>query len=179
MHEIHEIHLDTIDSTNTYAKKHCQSFAPDKITCVTAEEQTAGRGRFQRNWVSPRGVNLYATFYFRLPVNALHLISLGQVMTYSFASVLLHEGLHPKIKWPNDILLNEKKVSGVLCETTFHQNYVDLFLGIGINVNMDAETVSKIDKPATSLKIETGRVWDKQALLKKLEKQFACGFGKV
>jgi len=174
MKEIVSVHLDTIDSTNTYAKKHCHDFDAGKITCVTAEEQTAGRGRFQRNWVSPRGVNLYATFYFRLPVNALHLISLGQVMTYSFAAVLIHEGLHPKIKWPNDILLNGKKVSGVLCETVFHQHYVDLFLGIGINVNMDAEMADKIDKPATSLKIETHHIWDRQGLLKKLEKEFAA-----
>ena len=46
--EISQVHLDTVDSTNAYAKKHGASFAPDKITCVTAEEQTAGRGRFQR-----------------------------------------------------------------------------------------------------------------------------------
>jgi len=172
MNEIVNIHLDKIDSTNTYAKKNSQTFAPDTITCITAEEQTAGRGRFQRTWISPRGVNLYATFYFRLPVNSLHLISLGQVMTYSFASILLKEGLHPKIKWPNDVLLNGKKISGILCETTFHERFVEIYLGIGINVNMEAAAASKIDKPASSLKIETGKTWDKNALLKKLEKQF-------
>jgi len=178
MKEIVEIHLDTIDSTNTYAKKQGPSFAPEKITVITAEEQTAGRGRFQRNWISPRGVNLYATFYFHLPLNTLHLISLGQVMAYTFASLLLKEGLHPKIKWPNDILLNGKKLSGVLCETTFHQHYVEIYLGIGINVNMDLESAGPIDQPATSLKIETGRTWDKQALLKKLEKGFAADLQK-
>src|SRR5579872_1736709 len=99
------IHLDSIDSTNTYAKQRAKEFAPDQITCITAEEQTAGRGRFQRKWISPRGVNLYATFYFRLPVNSLHLTSLSQVMAFSFAAVLLKEELHPKIKWPNDIQL--------------------------------------------------------------------------
>ena len=175
---IDEIHLDSIDSTNTYAKKQASSFAPDRITCITAEEQTAGRGRFQRKWLSPRGVNLYATFYFRLPINTLHLISLGQVMTFSFASLLLAEGLHPKIKWPNDVQLNGKKVSGVLCETSFHRDFVDLFLGIGVNVNLSLETAQKIDQPATSLLIETGRHWDKQALLKKLEKRFVADLEK-
>lgn len=155
---------------------HAQTFPPREITCVSAEEQTAGRGRYQRKWVSPRGVNIYATFYFRLPVGALHLTSLAQVMTFSFAAVLLHEGLHPKIKWPNDVQLGGKKVSGVLCETSFHKEFVELFLGIGINVNMD--TTAQIDQPATSLFLETGHKWDKAALLKKVQKQFASDLEK-
>lgn len=170
---MHEIHLDSIDSTNTYAKEHSKRFAPNEITCVTAEEQTAGRGRYQRKWLSPPGVNLYITFYFQLPVNTLHLVSLAQVMAYSFAAILLREGLHPKIKWPNDVQLSGKKLSGVLCETQFHRDFVEIFLGIGINVNLEEEIAGKIDQPATSLKIETGRKWDRAALLKKLQKQFA------
>lgn len=168
-----EIHLDTVDSTNAYAKTHGASFAPDKITCITAEEQTAGRGRYQRKWVSPRGVNLYATFYFRMPVNTLHLTSLGQLITFSFASVLTHEGLHPKIKWPNDVQLHGKKVAGALCETVFHQHFVEIILGIGINVNMEAKDLAAIDQPATSLKQQTNRSWEKKEVLKKLMKEFS------
>jgi len=175
---VDEIHLDSIDSTNTYAKQHSSSFAPDRITCITAEEQTAGRGRFQRKWVSPRGVNLYATFYFRLPANTLHLISMGQVMTYSFASLLLQAGLHPKIKWPNDVQFEGKKISGILCETSFTRDFVELFLGIGVNVNLEEKIAKQIDQPATSLLIETGRIWDKWALLKALQKQFAANLEK-
>src|SRR4051812_3291883 len=115
MYDVVNIHLDQIDSTNTYAKQHAQDFAPDKITCITAEEQTAGRGRFQRKWISPRGVNLYTTFYFRLPLSTLHLTSLCQVAAFSVSSLLLQSDLHPKIKWPNDVLLSGKKISGVLC----------------------------------------------------------------
>ena len=175
---MNEIHLDKIDSTNTYAKAHCATFPADKITCITAEEQTSGRGRFTRKWVSPRGVNLYATFYFQLPINTLHLISLSQVAAFSVAAVLIQEGLHPKIKWPNDIQLSGKKVSGILSETTFQKSHVEIFLGIGINVNMEADTAVQIDKPATSLKIETKRTWDKQALLKKLQKQLVSDLEK-
>lgn len=169
---MNEIHLDVIDSTNTYAKKHATSFPPNQITCITAEEQTAGRGRYKRTWLSPRGTNIYATFYFQLPAQTLHLISLAQVMAHSLAILLLQEGLHPKIKWPNDIQLNGKKLSGILCETSFHNPTVDIFLGIGINVNMDAQTAAQIDQPATSLKMETGHTWDKALFLKKLQKQF-------
>jgi BirA family biotin operon repressor/biotin-[acetyl-CoA-carboxylase] ligase len=170
---MNSIHLDTIDSTNTYAKLHASHFPTDQITCISAEEQTVGRGRYERRWISPRGVNLYATFFFQLSSHTPHLISLGQVMAASFATVLLKEGFFPKIKWPNDVQLQGKKVSGILCETSFHPPFVDVFLGIGVNVNMKADDLVQIDQPATSLKEETGHVWDKKTLLRKLQQQFA------
>ena len=163
------IRLESIDSTQSYAKKHAAEFPPHQITCISAEEQTAGRGRFQRHWVSPKGLNLYTTFYFRLPSSMKDLISLAQVMACSLARLLLESGLEPKIKWPNDIQLNGKKLSGVLCETVFGKNEVEIFLGIGINVNMGADLLEKIDQPATSLKKETGKEWDRNELLKKLQ----------
>jgi BirA family biotin operon repressor/biotin-[acetyl-CoA-carboxylase] ligase len=166
------IHFDCIDSTNTYAKTHSREFDPDQITCITADEQTAGRGRFQRSWISPPKVNLYTTFYFRLPPKTPHLISLAQVLAFSLASILIQNGLQPRIKWPNDIQLNGKKLSGVLCETFFSEHFVEIFLGIGINVNMEASALADVGQPATSLKIETGKTWDKQKLLHQLEKQF-------
>ncbi|MBX7066348.1 MAG: biotin--[acetyl-CoA-carboxylase] ligase [Parachlamydiales bacterium] len=169
---MHEVHLDVVDSTNVYAKKHCKSFPPGKITCVTADEQTAGVGRYQRKWVSPKDVGLYATFYFTLSLNTLHLASLAQLMALSLASVLQKEGLKPEIKWPNDVRLHGKKISGILCETQFHPDHVDIFLGIGINVNLDAASAAKIDQPATSLFIETKKKWDKKEVLKKLQAQF-------
>lgn len=172
MQKIDSIHLDTIDSTNTYAKTHSNTFDPNTITCITADAQTAGRGRFQRHWQSPKGVNLYVTFYFQLPRQTLHLNSLAQVLAASFASLLIKEGLHPKIKWPNDIQLSKKKLSGILCETSFHGEIVDIFLGIGINVNMESSDLNQIDQPATSLKQETHRAWDRKELLEKLQKQF-------
>jgi len=169
---MHEIHLDLVDSTNTYAKQHCGSFPKGQITCVTAEEQTAGRGRFQRKWVSPKGVNIYATFYFTLPANTRDMVSLSQVMAFSLASLLIKEGLKPKIKWPNDLQLNGKKVSGILTETQIHKDSVAIFLGVGINVNLDQDSADQIDQPATSLLIETGKKWDKSGFLHQLQKQF-------
>lgn len=169
---MNEIHLDIIDSTNTYAKLHSHTFPQNQITCITAEEQTGGRGRYQRSWVSPRGVNIYATFYFTLPLNTPHITSLAQLIAYSFAKLLQQKGLKPQVKWPNDIQLNRKKVSGILCETRFQPHSVEIFLGIGINVNLDPETVAKIDQPATSLSIETEKEWDRKVLLKELQKQF-------
>ncbi|MBF8263042.1 MAG: hypothetical protein HW387_707 [Parachlamydiales bacterium] len=170
--EIVDIHLEKIDSTNNYAKAHLNEFNSSKLTCITAEEQSAGRGRHQRFWHSPKNLNIYATFCFQLPIHTLHLISLGQVMAVSLAMVLLKEGLHPQIKWPNDIQLGGKKMAGTLAETQFHRDTVDIILGVGINVNMPENLLTKIDQPATSLLAVTGHPWDRANLLKKLQKQF-------
>lgn len=168
---MHNIHLPHVDSTNTYAKKHASAFPKGEITCVYADEQSAGRGREQKKWISPKNVNLYVTFFFQLPTNTLHLTTIGQVLSVSLARVLLAHHLSPELKWPNDVYLSGKKLAGILCETEFQSSAVDLFLGIGINVNMD--DFSPIDQPATSLFIETKTPWNKELLLQKLQSQFA------
>ena len=111
------IHLDKTPSTQKYAKENVKQFDPNEITCITAEEQTDGIGRFKRTWISPKG-NIYATFYFSLPKNTMHLISLAQIMTLTCAELLLSKGLSPQIKWPNDILVKLKS-SGYVKQITF------------------------------------------------------------
>lgn len=170
---MNEIHFESIDSTNTYAKNNSAAFPLEQITCITAEEQTAGRGRYQRSWLSPKGSNIYASFHFRLPISVRHPTTLAQVMTASIATVLETEGLKPTIKWPNDIQLAGKKICGVLGELIFQGAHVIVILGVGLNVNMELTQAARIDQPATSLKIETGKTWDKARLLTKLQQQFA------
>jgi len=170
--EIVNITLDSVGSTQAFAKENAHTYAKDKITCVSTKEQTKGVGRFHRPWLSPKG-NIFATFYFTLPKDSLHLTSLAQIMTLSFAEVLCNNNLAPKIKWPNDVLLNNHKCAGTLCEITFNKDHVDVFLGIGIDVNMSKEECAQIDKPATSLKVETGKDWSEEEILKALQEQFA------
>ncbi len=167
------IHLTSTPSTNTYARDHVSEFDPGQITCIDADAQTAGRGRQERIWLSPAKQNIYATFYFRLKLPVPHLASIGQVMTLSLATVLAKHNLECTIKWPNDVQIGEKKMAGVLCETEFSSRWVDIFCGIGINVNMDRHELDKIDQPATSLLIETHRAWDRKALLDELQTRFA------
>ena len=167
------IQLETIDSTNTYAKQHADTFDPGKITCITTEEQTAGRGRFNKIWQSPKEVNLYVTFFFHLPLGTKHLPCLAHIGIHSLAQTLIEAKLSPKIKWPNDILLSGKKLAGVLCEITTTQKSVEVVLGIGLNVNMRQEQLDEIDQIATSLLVETKRIWDKERLLAGLQKHLA------
>jgi BirA family biotin operon repressor/biotin-[acetyl-CoA-carboxylase] ligase len=89
-------------------------------------------------------------------------------MSCSVTKVLLNEGVKPMIKWPNDLLLNGKKLCGALAES----DGTTVFLGVGLNVNMEAEDFAEVDQKATSLKVETGRTWDKDLLLKNLQEQF-------
>lgn len=169
---IYYIHFDTIDSTNAWTKKNAASLDPDQLTCVTALEQTAGRGRFLRKWISPKGQNIYATLFFSLPKDSPYLINLGQILSLSCITVLKKKGFLPQIKWPNDILLDGKKVAGILCETVSFEDRIGIVLGIGINVNMTQELLDTIDQPATSLAQLSGQTWTLEQILDPVLKQF-------
>lgn len=168
---MHEIRLKITASTNTYAKENKDSFPKDRITCISAEEQTSGRGRYQRSWISPKG-NVFATFYFCLPRFTPDIISLNQVMAVSIAHILAQKALSASIKWPNDVQIRGKKIAGVLTETLFGEEDVEIFLGVGINVNMPKEEAERIDQPATSLAIETQNLHDPFAILAQLQETF-------
>ncbi len=152
--EISRIEFDEIDSTNSWAMEHASELEADKLSLVVAKGQSAGRGRFDRSWVSPRGENVYATFVFfrdKLWDGVGHV---PQVLAMSAVEVLEGLGFKPRLKWPNDVLLSEKKVAGILAETTHCEHGVAVVVGIGINVNMSKERCDSIDRPATSLRVE-------------------------
>jgi BirA family transcriptional regulator, biotin operon repressor / biotin---[acetyl-CoA-carboxylase] ligase len=173
MLEIQEFFFDTLDSTQTYAKNNKGSFDTGKLTCISAANQTQGVGRFcNRKWISPKGKNISATFYCRIKKTQKEIAAIGQVLCVTISTILINEGLSPSIKWPNDILLNQCKVSGLLCETTpSNDGYINLFLGLGINVNSEKADFKDTSFPATTLKNETNKSWDLKDLLHKLQKQ--------
>jgi BirA family biotin operon repressor/biotin-[acetyl-CoA-carboxylase] ligase len=161
------IHLDSVDSTNNWVKKHVAELT--SFTCVTAREQTAGRGRFERHWVSPRDQNIYATLYFTL---ATYLPNIGQLMAFSCVKMLRSHGLNAFVKWPNDILIDSKKAGGVLTETFSQQQQIDVIVGIGLNVNMEEIALQTIDQVATSMAVSSGKKWDLKLILHELMGQF-------
>ena len=154
--KVKHIHFKSIDSTNSWAKRNAQTFEHDKVTLVTADTQTAGRGRFKRKWESPSKQNVYATFCFLFDRMRTDIGNIPQILAVSTTKILEGLGFHPKLKWPNDIQLSEKKVAGILCETTTIDDGLYVILGIGINVNMPLDLLEKIDRPATSLMVEGG-----------------------
>lgn len=166
-------HFESIDSTNTWGKQHAQDLPRDKITLVTANEQTAGRGRFKRRWESPPGQNIYATFCFFIEKHHAGIGNIPQVLALSTAIVLKALDFQPTLKWPNDILLSGKKVGGILAETTPLSDQLCMVVGIGLNINMPLELLKKIDRPATSLMVEASHTFDIEQILQKLSHQFA------
>lgn len=169
------IHFETIDSTSTWAKANAHTLNPDKLSCITASEQTSGRGRFTRKWLSPRG-NIYTTLFFVIPMESSYLPNLGQILAYSCASVLKKKGFEVEIKWPNDLLIEQKKVAGILSETLSMKESCGVVLGIGINVNMGEDLLKAIDQPATSLSQLSMKRWELEEILAPLIEQFLQDF---
>lgn len=114
--DIIRYHFTKINSTRTYVKENYSSFDSDKLTLVTADEQEAGCARFGRTWISPPG-NIYATAYYIIPPSCVDYTNTPQVVTLSIVHVLQKEGIAARLKWPNDILVNNKKVGGVMGDT--------------------------------------------------------------
>lgn len=142
------LHLDTVDSTNTYLKMHRADLPHG--TVVYADCQTAGRGRYDRTWVSQMG-GLYFSVLLKPPYNPF-LASLTQLMALSICRALETYGLSPTIKWPNDVQVNAQKISGILSEAVFDKSvFQAVVLGVGININQN--DVSHVGQPATSLKM--------------------------
>lgn len=165
-------HFIVIDSTNTWSKQHAHTFPHESLTVVTAEEQTAGRGRFNRHWESPPKQNVYATFNFFIEKHRNDIGNIPQILALSTAKMLEKLQFTPRFKWPNDLLLSEKKVGGILCETTPFSDTLCVILGIGLNVNMPLDLLERIDRPATSLLAESQQSYDLENIISLLIESF-------
>jgi BirA family biotin operon repressor/biotin-[acetyl-CoA-carboxylase] ligase len=161
------IHEMTCDSTMNIARSEARDGASHG-TIVIAEEQTSGRGRFGRSWTSPPGENLYLTLILRPPIARLRSLS----MIAPLAVCLAVEDVVPvtaEIKWPNDVLIGGRKLSGVLVESELSGSDVRFALvGIGVNVNLDVDAADEIRDIATSLRRESGRQVSREATLVRL-----------
>ena len=165
------IFLDTAVSTNDRAIETGIDREDPEGIVIVADTQTHGRGRFGRDWISPPGLNLYFTVLLKpsiLPREA-------QLMTMATAAAVAtairrNTGLRAEIKWPNDIMINNKKAGGILTEMKTQGNAVSLLIaGVGINVNMPLSALPEdIRGLATSLMIEKGGPVSRPALLSEM-----------
>lgn len=166
------IYLEKINSTNTYAKEHINEFE-DK-TVIYTHNQTNGRGRFDRKWVDLGSENIFMSIVLK-PSTTLQKVysNLTQYTSLALAKTFDSYGVIPKIKWPNDILINGKKISGILAETVFKNNALQgIVIGVGINLNANEKDFKKIDKAVTSLNLELKKNIDKKEFLNKFLEKF-------
>ena len=146
------------------ARGQAEDGAPEG-TVVVVERQTAGRGRFDRSWASPPGENLLFAVLLRPTLAQLSSLNMATTLAVCEAISELTD-LGPTVKWPNDVLVNGRKVSGILIETAVESGVVGYaVVGIGLNVNFDPSEFPEIASSATSLRAETGRVQDRERVL--------------
>lgn len=172
-------YFQTLDSTNSKAYQLALNGA-EEGEVVISESQEGGRGRLGRQWFSPAFLNLYLSVILR-PNILPHQASLITLMAAVATADAIREfsALLPLIKWPNDILLRDRKVAGLLNEIHSEIDRIHfVVLGIGVNLNTDENMFSKeIQATATSLKIEMGHTISRkgflQSLLRRLERWYS------
>ncbi|OGV55656.1 MAG: biotin--[acetyl-CoA-carboxylase] ligase [Lentisphaerae bacterium GWF2_44_16] len=154
------IELNEVDSTNRYALDNFSVLAD--FSLIIAKKQTMGRGRRGKSWVSPAGLNLYASFVIKDRNFGGAAASWAASLAALSALRRTAQDISFRLKWPNDVYCRGKKIAGILCETKSNNGniFAGIVMGIGVNLNMPPEDLVQIDKPATSLLAETGKSID-------------------
>ena len=176
------------DSTNQQAKLLAVQGAPEGTT-VAAESQTSGRGRRGRTWLSPSGQGLCLSIILRPPLAPAQAPQITLMAAVAIARTLEAWGVQANIKWPNDILVEDRKIAGILTEISTEMDQVDwVVVGLGLNVNTPAHKIpSAIRGQATSVQIQKGHPLSRTELLCDLLHSFetcyeqlkAEGFGPI
>ncbi len=158
------LRFDSLPSTNLEAARRASEGAPEGL-CVVAGEQTAGRGRLQRNWVSPKGAGLYFSILLRPRFEQSSWPLLTLMSAIAVHDALLQAcSLQSDIKWPNDILVNEKKVCGILAETVETPAGRAVVVGIGVNLTKNSLPEELLTE-ATSVEAAAGQVQKLEVVL--------------
>ncbi len=160
------LRFDTIDSTNTEALKQARAGA-DEGLCIVARQQTAGRGRHGRTWISAKDAGLYFSVVLLPKIETKYLPLITLTAGVAVHDTLAGFGLRPDIKWVNDILINEKKIAGILAETAETNSGLAVVVGIGINLK-PSSFPPEIAETATSIETATGSSINRDELIESL-----------
>ena len=147
-----------------------------------AESQTKGRGRLGRKWMSPTGKGLWFSLLLRPDMHPQQTTQLTVATGIALRRAIeMHAGVRSDIKWPNDILLNGRKVAGILTELSAELDHIKyVIIGVGIDVNQGAgDFPIELRSVATSLKIETGKAWSRAALAVEVLRQLDYDYGRL
>ncbi|MCF8054578.1 MAG: biotin--[acetyl-CoA-carboxylase] ligase [Deltaproteobacteria bacterium] len=159
----------TLPSTNALAYQQALSGAAEG-TVILSETQTAGKGRLGRTWFSPAKTNIYASLILRPNIHPQYASQIPLFIGIAVQQAISSHIPSAKLKWPNDILVGERKICGILCEMRAQAEKVDfVVVGMGINVNQTKEDLEEtIGSIATSILMETGLTVAREELLKKV-----------
>ncbi|MGL1958973.1 MAG: biotin--[acetyl-CoA-carboxylase] ligase [Colwellia sp.] len=163
--------FDTIDSTNRHLKENSTQY--EDYAVIWAKEQTSGRGRFDRSWSASSGDDL--TFSIYMPLKEIpqrNWPNITQVMALTLHETLLEHNIKTEIKWPNDLLIEGKKLCGILCELIQNNGTSMAILGVGLNVNSSITQLENINRPAISLFSHTTKQFDLKMLISYILERF-------
>lgn len=170
-------HLKSVDSTNSYAKANVAAFDPFAITVISADEQTKGRGRTGRQWVSMGVDDIKMTFTFRIQRDQIcRAYQYSPLLSLVSKRALALHGIPINIKWPNDIIISGyKKIGGILCELESYGDSYWVALGIGINVNSIPEEIGVVRPawPLSTIRHETGNIHGVKEIMDTLCNEFS------
>jgi BirA family biotin operon repressor/biotin-[acetyl-CoA-carboxylase] ligase len=169
------LRFDSLPSTNTEAARQAALGAPEGL-CVVAREQTAGRGRQQRAWVSPKDAGLYFSIILRpsFEMREWPLVTLAAALAVR-ESLIEACAIETDIKWPNDLLAGGRKLCGILAETVEDARSRAVVLGVGINLTNRSFPPEILDT-ATSVEEQTGRATEVEQLLHALTRSLALNY---
>ena len=170
----HACVMPSVDSTNAEALRLLPA-AQTLPFYVIAERQTSGRGRRGRSWVSPFGENLYYSLVVRVEGGMRQLEGMSLAVGLALLQVIRGFGVaEAGLKWPNDVLVGERKLAGILLELSGDPADVcHVVIGIGLNVNMLAADQGAISQPWTSMRAELGRLLNRNELVSELNRQLS------
>lgn len=155
------LYFDELESTNSYLYESALENDYKDGTVLISDSQSKGKGRLKRTWISPKGANLYMSLLLRPGIKPEHASIFTFLASCALKDTFDHYGVDCEIKWPNDILVENKKIAGVLTELRYSANKVKyIIIGIGVNINMSRDfirkSMSSIHGKVTSMECELG-----------------------
>lgn len=165
------LHFKEIDSTHSYALSKGLEL-PDK-TVITSDFQTAGRGRLGRRWISPPGESLLVSIILKPKISASEAPLITPILALATSKLLDSYDISTSIRWPNDVVVKYKKIAGILAEAGLCGDKLSYIVAsMGLNVNQDNDILSRVDRPATSIYNETGRLFVPSTILPPILREF-------
>lgn len=163
--------FNKLNSTNLHLKQNFNNY--ENFDIILAEHQTNGYGRFKRQWLDLGGDNIFMSICLKFDGFNDNIVGITQYTALMLAKTFKFYGINPTIKWPNDIHIEGKKISGILAESVIkNSKFLGIVMGLGINLNTNDKMFDKVSQKVTSLNIETSKKIDKTEFINNFMQNF-------
>ena len=170
--------FNKLNSTNLHLKQNFNNYKNFDI--ILAEHQSNGYGRFKRQWLDLGGENIFMSMCLKLDGFNENIVGITQFTALILAKTFEIYGIQPTIKWPNDIHVNGRKISGILAESVIkNSKFEGIVLGLGININSDEKLFDSVSQKVTSLSTEVSKKINKDEFIENFVQKFEADYEKL